>query len=110
MEKMKLDNLVDRLSASLKALPEKRISALKRISTEIAIAARNRLHVSEKELTALENAVSMRDPDKMLALGWAVVRNASGKAIKSVNSVDRGDRVTVSMQGGTLKVLVEEKK
>ncbi len=110
MEKMKLDNLVDRLSASLKALPEKRISALKRISTEIAIAARNRLHVSEKELTALENAVSMRDPDKMLALGWAVVRNASGKAIKSVNSVDRGDRVTISMQGGTLKVLVEEKK
>jgi len=52
----------------------------------------------------------MRDPDKMLALGWAVVRNASGKAIKSVNSVDRGDRVTISMQGGTLKVLVEEKK
>ena len=110
MEKLKLGNLVEKLSASLTALPEKRTAVLQRIAREISMAATNRLHSSERELTALENAVDIRDPLKMLLLGWAVVRDTSGKPLRNAAMVREGDRLSVSMQDATLKVLVEERQ
>ena len=110
MERFKLQSISRELSSTLKSLPEKRMAALRRIASEIALAAGNRLHVSERNLSSLEAEVDKRNPDKMLSLGWAIVRNQSGKLLRTAHDSKKGDRLSVSMQGGTLKVLVEERE
>lgn len=110
IEKLKLDNFTDRLRNSLRELPGRKTAQLLGIASGIAVAAGNRLRDRERELSALENAADVRNPAKMLKLGWAIVRDPSGKPVKRAAGVNKEDRLTVSMQDGDLKVLVEERE
>jgi exodeoxyribonuclease VII large subunit len=108
VERMLIDRIAAVLSNSLSALPLRKREELQRIVTRLRTAVTGRVHLCEKELASLENRLDMRNPQKMLALGWAVVRNQEGRPLGNAGSISKGDRISVSMQGGMLKALVEE--
>ncbi len=58
-------------------------------------------------LDRMEAAVAGRDPDKMLALGWALVLDEAGKTVKSVTGVRAGDGITVRVADGRLSATVK---
>jgi exodeoxyribonuclease VII large subunit len=66
------------------------------------IVARN-----EALLDRLEACVAGRDPDRMLALGWALALDAEGKPIKSVAAVKEGDGIMVRLSDGRMAARVE---
>lgn len=110
IEKLKLQSLSRELSSSIAAIPGNKRNELRRTASKLTIAVQNRLRTWERELAVLENAVDMRNPEKMLELGWSIVRDLSGKPVKSASAVEKGNRLSVSMLGGDIRVLVEEKE
>lgn len=109
MEKMRLLNTSRELISALSAVPRHKLVEISRIASSISIETQKRLRRADSQLSLLENSVDVRDPSKMLELGWAVVRNAEGKPLRSASSAKQGEKLLVSMYRGTLKVLVEEK-
>jgi len=58
-------------------------------------------------LDRMEAAVSRRDPAKMLALGWSLALDSTGRTISSVSSVKPRDTVHLKLSDGKLKTRVE---
>ena len=52
----------------------------------------------------------MRNPAKMLQLGWAVVRDLGGKPVGNARMISPGDRLRISMKGGEVPVKAEERE
>jgi exonuclease VII large subunit len=59
-------------------------------------------------LDRIEATLSRRDPAKMLALGWSMALDATGKPISSVSSVSPRDTVHVKLSDGKLRTRVEK--
>lgn len=108
VERMRIDRMAAVLVSSLSTLPLRKNEQLQRIITRLRTSVTGRMNLLEKELAYLENRLDVRDPRKMLALGWAVVRSPEGKPLGNAGSIRKGDRICVSMRGGMLKALVEE--
>ena len=108
LEKMRLEKISGELSKALAVLPDKNRDKLRRAASAIAMAAGRILHQGERELTFLEGQVEMRDPARMLELGWGVVKNAEGKTVKKANDLSSGEKISVTMLGGIVKAFVEE--
>ena len=49
------------------------------------------------------------NPEFMLKLGWAVVRDMQGIPLRNINSINTGQMVKISMDKGSLTAVVKEK-
>lgn len=110
MERMRLQNISRNLALSLSSLPRRKREELHRMVSALIIGVNERVSRCERELTRLENRLDMRNPEKMLSLGWSIVRDSRGKPVKDASAIDPGDLIGISMQGGNLKALVKEKE
>lgn len=101
---------------------ERYSSELRRMSQALVAEQRNRavraeelLHRasdyfvrSERErLAALEQAVAARDPQRIMALGFAVV-SLGGRAVSDVSQVDVGSEVSIRLAKGELKAKITD--
>jgi len=108
MEFMKVKNYAGSLAIHLASLPSRKAREVQRLTSCLNLALVTKLGRLHSDLSELEKQVDMRDPCKMLNLGWAVVRDGNGRPIRSADAVNTGQRITVSMNRGSLKALVEE--
>lgn len=67
-----------------------------------------RLLAGHSMLDRMEAALSGRDPSKMLALGWSLALDKTGRPISSVSSVSPRDTVFLRLSDGRLKTRVEK--
>ncbi|MBR5845838.1 MAG: exodeoxyribonuclease VII large subunit [Rikenellaceae bacterium] len=101
---------------------ERYSSELRRMSQALVVEQRNRatraeelLHRasdyfvrSERErLAALEQAVAARDPQRIMALGFAVV-SLGGRAVSDASQVDVGSEVSIRLANGELKAKITD--
>lgn len=101
---------------------ERYSSELRRMSQALVAEQRNRaaraeelLHRasdyfvrSERErLAALEQAVAARDPQRIMALGFAVV-SLGGRAVSDASQVDVGSEVSIRLAKGELKAKITD--
>lgn len=101
---------------------ERYSSELRRMSQALVVEQRNRaaraeelLHRasdyfvrSERErLAALEQAVAARDPQRIMALGFAVV-SLGGRAVSDASQVDVGSEVSIRLAKGELKAKITD--
>ena len=82
---------------------------LDRARQTIGERARELLKSENARLEAAERIAAARNPDNILALGFAVVRR-DGSAIRNAKELASGDRITVSLWRGTADALVENVK
>jgi exodeoxyribonuclease VII large subunit len=82
-----LDSITDKLSASLAGL----------------------IHREQLNLEKLSAFVDRRDPEKMLELGWAIVRRGrKGGMLTSVKEVSRSEEIDITLRDGSLTASVTE--
>ncbi len=92
-----LDNISDR-EETVKAL-------MSRLKRETEISVRNTENRIAEKVTALE-ALS---PLKVLARGYSYTENANGKVVTSVDDVQNGDSIFVTLKDGRISASVEDK-
>ena len=92
-----LDNISDR-EETVKAL-------MSRLKRETEISVRNTENRVAEKVTALE-ALS---PLKVLARGYSYTENANGKVVTSVDDVQNGDSIFVTLKDGRISASVEDK-
>ena len=92
-----LDNISDK-EETVKAL-------MSRLKRETEISVRNTENRVAEKITALE-ALS---PLKVLARGYSYTENANGKVVTSVDDVQNGDSIFVTLKDGRISASVEDK-
>jgi len=74
----------------------------------LSLVARAASEASRRRLDAAQAEVSAHDPARILALGFALVRDASGRTVKDPVGLDPGDMINVSLAKGGLQAVVEK--
>jgi len=85
-------------------LPALRISShrLETLRHRLGAHLDHRFRSEELLLERLSGQIDRRNPRKMLALGWAIVRNEKGGLVDSVGAVSRSDVIDVTLKDGSL--------
>lgn len=109
MENLRIKNMAGNLTIHLASLPSRKAEILQKLASKLNLSVMRKLHGLESSILQLENQVEMRDPAKMLKLGWAVIRNESGNPIRGIDSVSEGQTIKISMNKGSLTAIVKEK-
>lgn len=69
----------------------------------------NKLSKLKHEYVRLASALDALSPLKVLARGYSIATDSEGNAITSINSVEVGDRLKLSLSEGELKCTINEK-
>jgi exodeoxyribonuclease VII large subunit len=72
------------------------------VAARIAPAARRHAAQADSLLVGLAARARSHDPAVALARGWSVTRGADGRALRSVDQLAPGDRITTTLTDGTV--------
>lgn len=104
--------IISRASAMIQGRVLPRVSghhrALDQIRSRISGLTTAGFSARLSSLDRMEATLSRRDPAKMLALGWSLALDSTGKPIVSVSSVSPRDTVYLKLSDGKLKTRVEK--
>ncbi len=109
IENLKLTNLTGNLTLYLASLPSRKAEVLQKLASKLNLAVVGKLHHIETRISESERQIEMRDPSKMLKLGWSVVRDENGNPLRSANLISEGQMVKITMNHGSLTALVKGK-
>lgn len=101
----------ERARSSLRVLRERSATSAVRISfhsSGMSERLRSAVRSAESEFRSAEAFLKAHDPTRILALGYALVRDAAGKVVRSVSQVRSGDRLSLSLADGSLAATVSE--
>jgi exodeoxyribonuclease VII large subunit len=101
-----LDTTAGGISSGVAALARQR-DHLGSLRSEIAGSARRAITRHGQVLEGLRDWFSAVDPDSTLTRGFAIVTTAEGSVVKSVSQVSTGDRLSIRLADGTVRVVVE---
>lgn len=110
MENLRIKNLAGNLTLHLASLPSRKAEVLQKLASKLNLTVMAKLHKIESGIAEAEKQVEMRDPGKMLKLGWAVVRDIHGIPLRTINAINEGQTLKISMDKGSLTAIVKEKK
>ncbi len=104
--------IISRATAMIQGRVLPRVSghhrALDQLQSRISGLVSAGLSARLSSLERMEATLSGRDPEKMLALGWSLALDSTGKPISSVSSVVPRDTVYLRLSDGKLKTRVEK--
>ena len=100
-EKIHHERLAAELSRSAMVLITGLSHRLERAEESIQDGARRLLHQSLERVESLATVVESFSPDKLLSLGFAVMRG-----VRSVEDVGAGDNVTIELRDGELEATI----
>lgn len=109
MENLRILNLSHNLILHLTSLPSRKAEVLHMLASKLNLTVMTKLHNMKSVVTEIEKQIEIRDPVKMLKLGWAVIRDLNGVPLRTINAVSQGQVVKVSMNNGSLTAVVKEK-
>ncbi len=109
---LRLTGIISRATALIQGRVLPRVSGQHRridqLASRVSGQASSRLTERSARLDGLETVVARRDPERMLALGWALATDSGGRIIASVGSIGRDDRVSIRLSDGRLQTRVEK--
>jgi len=108
MESMRINNLVSGLAVHLTSLPSRKSDKLHKLASRLSISVAAKLHNLLVQVTEAEKQIEMRDPVKMMKLGWAVVRDTDGSPLRSAKEAKKNQAIRISMNLGSLTAVVKE--
>lgn len=85
---------------------ENKIAYLNELKKYFHEAQEKFLSSKELNLNAIENKFSQLDPEKILKRGYAALQK-DGAVVSSVNQVNKGDRISVTLSDGSFTAIVE---
>lgn len=101
-----LQRTADRLA---RACPDTadRHARLNRLAQDLAGTARRELERRQARLDQLSAMLASFNPQAVLARGYAIVENQDGIAVKSAETLNQGERVTLKLAEGSTEALID---
>ena len=109
LENYRINNLASGLKIHLSSIPKRKTEVIKTLVSKLNLSFTRKIHALNSELTFIENRIEVRDPKKMMKLGWSIVRDKKGLPILSSKKIKAQQTIIVSMVDGSLTATVEEK-
>lgn len=109
LENYKIKNLASELKIHLSSIPKRKAEVIRACISKLNLSVTNKIHSLSSELTSIENRIEVRDPKKMMKLGWSIVRDKKGLPILSSKKIKPQQSIIVSMVDGSLTATVKEK-
>ncbi len=106
----KISALIERSLSAPGAWLVGRSADLDLLTTRCSSGVRQWLGGLTERLTAQMRLMESFDPNRVLARGYALVRDASGKAIVSVRELQDGEKVTLRLADGETGARIESKE
>lgn len=90
--------------------PGRRVAESRRLLERIDVHSgfAHRLSRAAGQLRDRQHTLLALDPDRVLARGYAVVRDSGGRVVRSASAAGAGDRLEVTLAEGGLSVTVKE--
>ena len=89
---------------------EQRQKSLELLTGRLVSAQTNQISRKHQHYIALTAKLDAMSPLKVLTRGYAMAQTPDGEVLKSVHQVERGERITVSLQDGSLSATVMDIK
>ena len=89
---------------------EQRRKNLELLTNRLTAAQTNQVGRKHQQFIGLTAKLDAMSPLKVLTRGYAMAQTEGGEVLKSVNQVDRGERITVSLSDGKLSATVMDIK
>ena len=103
---LRLERLEPRLHRAFEGEPAARESALHLLEVRLRGAISSLLDSRELRLERLDAALAGKDPAGPLRRGYALLRDARGRAIDSAAALKQGDAVAVQLHDGRVEAVV----
>ena len=104
-----VDRRLERLGdANLSKRLRNRRSQLEEVRKALGNGVRALLASHGLRLEKLAGLAESRDPERALALGWAIARHADGRLVESVGELSPGDVIDVRLRDGSLSARTED--
>lgn len=78
------------------------------LRTRLKNARRSRIALMEHQLDVLKTRLEALDPQRLLRAGYMLMLDSEGRRIASAKGVNPGDRISLMMEGATLRCTVNE--
>jgi len=105
---------IERLAAAATHAPALRLAAaagaLKASQSLLADRAAGFFSVRRAALLLAESRLEGRNPERILRMGYAVVRDAAGRLVRGPGEVSPGDRLDIHLPGGMVETEVKKIK
>ena len=89
---------------------EQRRKNLELLTSRLTAAQTNQVSRKHQQYIALTAKLDAMSPLKVLTRGYAMAQTSDGEVLKSVSQVERGERITVSLNDGQLSATVMDIK
>ena len=97
------------LTTAIRPYLRMRSSELDSITEKLSASLAGLIHREQLRLEKLSAFVDRRNPEKMLELGWAIVRKGrKGGLLTSVKTVSQSDEIDVTLRDGSLVAEITE--
>ena len=84
--------------------------SLEMLKNRMISAQNQNIHLKKQKYIACISKLDAMSPLKVLMRGYSMTQNKAGQVLKSVNQIEAGERITVSLSDGRLSAVVMEKK
>ncbi len=106
------DHLLDTRAAAMTRLARSCLddseSAFLASSRRLSLAARATLDRSQLRLSRDEARIEAIDPERLMARGWSITRNAAGDVIRRIDELAPGDELVTSLVDGSARSVVTD--
>ena len=89
---------------------QQRQKNLELLTNRLISAQNNQINRKHQQYIGLTAKLDAMSPLKVLTRGYAMAQTQGGEVLKSVSQVERGERITVSLQDGSLSATVMDIK
>ena len=89
------------------ALVDQRINENSALRSMIATKVFNRLAVASTDVRGIQATLRALSPQGTLERGFSIVRNTSGKIVKSITEISSGEKLRIRLSDGELEVIAD---
>ena len=89
---------------------EQKGKALELLKNKLVSAQNQQIHRSNQRYIAAVSKLDAMSPLKVLTRGYSMAQTESGDMVRSINQVERGQRLTITLSDGKLSATVMDKK
>lgn len=106
----RLADLAARLAPALKDVAARGEQRVQRAALRLEPPLRSAVQRAEGRLTTLEQKLGLLNPFAVLGRGYSITLDASGKPVRTAESVQAGDRLTTRLGSGSIASIVAERE
>lgn len=105
--KSSIQSANDRMNMAMDRIIDEHNSKINALTSRALVNAESVIFPYSNKLSSLVGKLDALSPLKVIARGYAIVKQDDGNAVKSVSALSKGDKINVSLSDGSAECIVE---